>query len=516
MIVLDFSKEHRISLQKSRSIFRVLAGLLLLALTPLVLTACGSAEENTVQVTSIDKLCKARVGVQIGTTTEIAINDYLKNHDCPLAERYNNSPDAIAALNQGKLDAVVMDELPAKRFVADNPGLQLLDTPFKTKTYAAILPKGSEDLLYRINDIIDDVNENKIFDQLYDTYVTGTQNFHYTPTVTEGADFVIATSPDFPPYEFYKDNRITGIEMEIAAIIADRLGMKLKIESMEFDSIINAVSSGKVQAGFAGFSKTAERARVINFTNDIGTTRIMVIVPSAAVGAAADKSLKERFYENFIKEDRWLLLAKGLGVTIVISVFAALLGFMGGAVLATIRVLHHHTSRFAALSFLIRVYVNIIRGTPVMVQLLIIYYVIFAAVDIDKILVAIIAFGLNSMAYTTEIFRSGFMAIPGGQFEAGYALGLRPFTLIKRVIFPQALKNCLPALANEGVSLIKETSICGYIGLMDLTRGGVVIRNTTFEAFLPLLAVALIYLTIIGTLSAGVSRLERSMKKNDK
>jgi polar amino acid transport system substrate-binding protein len=242
----------------------------------------------------------------------------------------------------------------------------------------------------------------------------------------------------------------------------------------------------------------------------------MVIVPSAAVGAAADRSLKERFYENFIKEDRWLLLAKGLGVTIVISVFAALLGFMGGAVLATIRVLHHHTRRFAALNFLIRLYVNIIRGTPVMVQLLIIYYVIFAAVDIDKILVAIIAFGLNSMAYTTEIFRSGFMAIPRGQFEAGYALGLRPFTLIRRVIFPQALKNCLPALANEGVSLIKETSICGYIGLMDLTRGGVVIRNTTFEAFLPLLAVALIYLTIIGTLSAGVSRLERSMKKNDK
>uniref|UniRef100_UPI003863E1A0 transporter substrate-binding domain-containing protein n=1 Tax=Succinimonas sp. TaxID=1936151 RepID=UPI003863E1A0 len=323
MIFLNFSKEHRMTPPGSRGIFRILAGLLLLALTPLFLTACGSAEERSVQVTSIEKLCQARVGVQIGTTTEIAINDYLKNHDCPLAERYNNSPDAIAALNQGKLDAVVMDELPAKRFVADNPGLQLLDTPFKSESYAAILPKGSEDLLYRINDIIDDVNENKIFDQLFDTYVTGTQNFHYTPTVTEGEYFVIATSPDFPPYEFYKDNRITGIEMEIAAIIADRLGMKLKIESMEFDSIINAVSSGKVHAGFAGFSKTAERARVINFTNDICTTRIMVIVPSAAVGASADRSLKERFYENFIKEDRWLLLAKGLGVTIVISVFAA-------------------------------------------------------------------------------------------------------------------------------------------------------------------------------------------------
>ena len=151
-----------------------------------------------------------------------------------------------------------------------------------------------------------------------------------------------------------------------------------------------------------------------------------------------------------------------------------------------------------------------------MVQLLIIYYVIFAAVDIDKILVAIVAFGINSMAYTTEIIRSGIQAIPEGQFEAGYALGLRPFTIMRHIVLPQAFKNVLPALANEGISLIKETSICGYIGLMDLTRGGVVIRNTTFEAFLPLLAVALIYLAIIGTLSAGVSRLERRLKKNER
>ena len=120
------------------------------------------------------------------------------------------------------------------------------------------------------------------------------------------------------------------------------------------------------------------------------------------------------------------------------------------------------------------------------------------------------------MAYTEEIIRAGMKSVPTGQFEAGYALGLKPFTIIRHIILPQAFKNNLPALANEGISLIKETSICGYIGLMDLTRGGVVIRNTTFEAFMPLLAVALIYLAIIGTLSACVARLERNLKKNER
>ncbi|WP_274968595.1 ABC transporter substrate-binding protein/permease [Succinimonas amylolytica] len=500
----------------SRQHFHSVAGLLLTVLAVLTLPGCSS-ETETREITTVEDLCQARIGVQIGTTTELAINDYLKKHECPLAERFNSTPDAVAALNQGKLDAVLTDELPARRFVEDNPNLRLLDTPFQTESYAAILPKNQEDLLTKFNAIIDDMSREGVYDQLYDTFVNGTGNFHYTPSTWEGQpELVIATSPDFPPYEFYKDGQITGIEMEMAAIIADRLHRPLKIESMEFDSIINAVSSGKVHAGFSGFSKTEERAKVINFTHDICTTRIMVIIPAAAAAAARDLTFTDRLYNNFIKEDRWQLLAKGLGVTILISVFAALIGLMGGTVMATIRVMNHRTGRFAIPSLIIRLFVNIIRGTPVMVQLLIIYYVIFAAVDIDKILVAIVAFGINSMAYTTEIIRSGIQAIPEGQFEAGHALGLRPFTIMKHIVLPQAFKNVLPALANEGISLIKETSICGYIGLMDLTRGGVVIRNTTFEAFLPLLAVALIYLAIIGTLSAGVSRMERSLKKNER
>ena len=151
-----------------------------------------------------------------------------------------------------------------------------------------------------------------------------------------------------------------------------------------------------------------------------------------------------------------------------------------------------------------------------MVQILIIYYVIFAAVDINKILVAILAFGLNSAAYVAEIVRSGIMAVDEGQFEAGRSLGLTYPMTMTNIILPQAVKNILPALGNEFINLLKETSISGYIGLADLTRGGVIIQSLTYEAFLPLIAVALIYLAIVMALTAGVNKLERSLRTNER
>lgn len=151
-----------------------------------------------------------------------------------------------------------------------------------------------------------------------------------------------------------------------------------------------------------------------------------------------------------------------------------------------------------------------------MVQLLIIYYVIFASVNTSKILVAVIAFGLNSAAYVAEVVRSGIMAVDNGQFEAGRSLGLNYSQTMKSIILPQAVKNILPALGNEFISLLKETSISGYIGLMDLTKGGDIIRSITYEPFMPLIAVAIIYLVIVMILSYGVGRLERRLKKNER
>ena len=227
-------------------------------------------------------------------------------------------------------------------------------------------------------------------------------------------------------------------------------------------------------------------------------------------------SFSEKFYQNFIQENRYMYLVKGLGNTLLITVFALLIGLVLGFLIAIIRTTHDKIGRVKILNAVCQVYLTVIRGTPVMVQLLIIYYVVFASARIDKLVVASLAFGLNSAAYVAEIIRSGIMSIDNGQMEAGRSLGLSyPMTMLY-IIAPQAFKNVLPALANEFIVLLKETSVSGYIGTMDLTRGGDIIRSTTYEAFLPLIAVALIYLVIVMGLSAGVSKLERRLRSNER
>lgn len=225
-------------------------------------------------------------------------------------------------------------------------------------------------------------------------------------------------------------------------------------------------------------------------------------------------NLQERFVQNFIAEDRWMYLVDGLRVTLEVTLFACLLGLVLGFIIAIIRSTHDTTGRLRFLNFLCKVYLTVIRGTPVVVQLLIIYFVIFGSTDVDKVIVAIIAFGINSGAYVAEIVRSGIMSIDKGQTEASRSLGLSFFQTMRYVIIPQAFKNVLPALANEFIVLLKETSVCGYIALQDLTKGGDIIRGRTYDAFMPLIMVAAIYLVMVCILTALVTRLERRLSNS--
>lgn len=226
-------------------------------------------------------------------------------------------------------------------------------------------------------------------------------------------------------------------------------------------------------------------------------------------------TLKEKFYLNFIKEDRYLYLVDGLKNTLIITLFAVMIGVALGFLVAVIRSTYSKTGKMKVLDKLCGIYLTVIRGTPMMVQLLIMFYIVFVRFN-NKILVAVIAFGINSGAYVAEIVRSGIMSVDQGQFEAGRSLGFSYARTMWFVIMPQAFKNVLPALANEFIVLLKETSICGYIGLTDLARGGDIIRSRTYEAFLPLIGVAVIYLIMVAGLSALVKRLERRLRTSDR
>ncbi len=227
-------------------------------------------------------------------------------------------------------------------------------------------------------------------------------------------------------------------------------------------------------------------------------------------------SLKDSFYENFIVDDRWKYLTDGLKNTLLITILAILIGIILGFIVAIIRATHDKTGKMKILNFFAKIYLTIIRGTPVVVQLMIIYFVIFGSVNINKVFVAVLAFGLNSGAYVAEIVRSGIMSIDNGQFEAGSSLGLSYRQTMTSIILPQAFKNVLPALANELIGLLKDSSVAVYIAIADLTKGGDVIRSQTYDPFLPLIAVAVIYLVMVMFLTSLVTKLERRLAKNDK
>ena len=237
--------------------------------------------------------------------------------------------------------------------------------------------------------------------------------------------------------------------------------------------------------------------------------------------------LKADFELNFIEDGRWKWLLEGLGNTLIITFFALLIGLAIGIIVAAVRSTHDKNRESMAMHkgigyYLLKlangichVYLTVFRGTPIVVQLLIMYFIVFAT-SRDSLTIAIIAFGINSGAYVAEILRGGIMSIDNGQFEAGRSLGFNYPQTMYHIIIPQVFKNVLPTLCNEFIVLLKETSVAGYVGIVDLTKAGDLIRGRTFSAFMPLIAVALIYLVMVIILSALVGVLERRLRRSER
>ena len=476
-----------------KRLFMLSVVLVLSLASTLTLTACGSKiPENT--VFSVDDLAGKSVGVQLGTTGDIYVSDMESDGSGTKVERYNKGNDAIQALKQGKIDAVVIDAQPAKAFIAANNELMILDEEFVTEEYAICLAKNNLSLTEKVNEALNVLIANGTVNKIINNYIgENASKEAYVPTSSgSNGTLTIAVNAYFEPYEYYSNGKVCGIDIDISNAIADYLNMKIDVEDMEFDSIITAVSSGKADFGISGITVTEERLKNIDFSIPYTTSSQVVIVRNNDIKASGS-GFADKFKSDFIDDARYQYLLTGLRNTLIIAICAALIGIVIGFLIAIVRSNHDKT-----------------------VQLLIIYYVIFSSVHINKIVVALLAFGINSGAYVAEIFRSGIMSIDNGQFEAARSLGLNYRQTMIQVILPQAFKNVLPALANEFIVLLKETSISGYIGLNDLTRGGDIIRSITYDPMLPLFGVALIYLVLVVILSSLVKKLERRLRSNER
>ncbi len=510
-------------MRKMQTRKRSLAVILLAALMLLTLTACGQKNADQAPdkvISGVDDLEGAKIGVQIGTVGDTYASDYEGDDAGTEVARYNKGADAVQALKQNKIDCVIIDEQPALAFVDKNPELKILDEEFTNEDYAICVAKGNDELLDKINGALDELKQDGTLESIINNYIgedAGKTPYVAADDVTrDNGTLTMATNAAFPPYEYYENGTIVGIDADMAQAIADKLGMNLVISDMEFDSIIAAVQSGKADFGAAGLTVTEDRLKNINFSESYTTAKQVIIVNTGE--GANQQSLVEKFKQVFIEKDRWQYIPKGLRNTLIITLFAGVIGIILGFLFAIIRVANDRNDEkklgIRILNAIVKVYLTIFRGTPMMVQLLIMYYVIFASVKANPIMTAVLAFGLNSGAYVAEAIRAGIMSVEIGQFEAGRSLGFTYGQTMIHIILPQAVKNALPAMCNEFIALLKESSIVGYIGLIDLTKAGDIIRSNTYEAFMPLIAVALVYLVIVMFLTFLVGRLERRLKKD--
>ncbi len=494
--------------------FFLLGAMLLLGL----LSGCKQAPN----VNSVEEIKGSIIGVQMGTVSDLAVSQMDGDEAGTEVMRFSSNLEALEALLQHKISCFILDQEPAKAFAAKYPNLKVLEGNFATDQYAAIIAKDNLELLSQVNEVLGQLKSDGTLDRIVEHYtssysnhgISSVTNFKHADDSAYTQPLILATDPSFPPFEYRVGDKIDGIDIEIGRAIAARMGRKLQVADFEFEAIINVVTSHKADIGLSGFSITEERKQFVSFSQPYVDTAQMVLVN--ANDNAVNSSLWERFEYNFINNDNYKFLVNGLFITIMVSFFACLIGVGLGTVIATIRVSHDLNGSCRILNWICHIYLTVIRGTPVMVQLMIVYFVIFSSVNIDKILVASLTFGINSAAYVAEIIRAGIMSIDRGQMEAGRALGLKYRSIMRFIILPQAFKNILPALANEFITLIKETSIVGFIGLADLTRGGMMIRNITYDAMFPLLSVAAIYLVMVVILTKLVAILEMRLKKNER
>lgn len=493
--------------------------LFLLLILSFLMTGCGKKQEP-LAVTTVEQLEGTKIGVQMGTTGAIYAEDYENDGKGTEVIRYNKGADAIQALKQMKIDCVLIDEQPAMAFVEKNQELSIADEEFALEDYAICVAKENTELLYKINDALEQIKRNGTMDKIVANYI-GEEKGMYPYVSPEGVTgkngkLNMATNVAFPPYEYFEGSEAVGIDVDMMQAIADILDMELVITDMEFDSIIMAVQSGKADVGAAGLTVTEDRLKNISFSNSYTTAKQVIIYHN---GKEEKKmSLGEKFYNTFIEKERWQYLPKGILNTILITVFSGLIGILIGAMVANVRVSYERNDKRSVgiriWNTIFKAYITVFRGTPMVVQLLIMYYVVFAQTAVNPLIAAILAFGLNSGAYLSEAIRSGIMAIDIGQFEAGRSLGFTYRQTVQYIIMPQAIKVSLPAIFNEYIALLKESSIVGYIGLMDLTKAGDIIRSNTYEAFLPLISVALVYLVLVMIMTSFVTRLERRLKRD--
>lgn len=426
---------------------------------------------------------------------------------------YNSVSDEITALKGGKVAAVALDEPMARLAVAKNAGIAIMAEQIVEDHYGLVLPKDSE-LTEQIDEILIRFRTDGTMEALAEKWLGADESIKKLPESeypgNAGTLRFIHDNTSEPMSYVGGNGQDLGYDVELVMLVAQELDMKLEISAANFDALMPSIQGGKADIAAGCISITPEREKMVDLTVPYYAGSVVLVVrdgqdvESIKEGEGFLSGLAASFERTFITENRWKLVLNGLEVTVIISVFSGLTGSLIGFGVCMFR-----RSGTKPVALFAATFIRIIQGTPIVVFLMILYYVIFAPLrDISAVLVAVIGFSVNFGAYVSEMMRTGIEAVDKGQIEAATALGYNRMQTFRKVTFPQAARHFLPVFKGEFISMVKMTSVVGYIAVQDLTKVSDIIRSRTLEAFFPLIATAVIYFVIANILTVFLSLIE--------
>jgi His/Glu/Gln/Arg/opine family amino acid ABC transporter permease subunit len=464
------------------------------------------------KLTSLEDLKDKRIGVLLGSAQDVYAT---KTYPAAKIFDFDSSSDLVQGLKSGKVDAAFYDEEPLRDVLQESDGLAVFGDNLFSSEVGAGFNKNAPDLRDNFNRFLAQIKANGTYAEMVARWITRRETrMPRIDTPKNAGVLAVGVSAGGAPFTMVHDNELMGFDVELAKRFAASLGKDVKFSDMQFSGLIGAVASGKVDMIVASIYITGERKQQIDFSDPyyaMGNRAFALKSSLASAGGSAAsggpsfwQSVESSFQSNIIHEKRYLLIWDGLKTTVLLSVLATVFGTLLGALVCMMRMSRHNFLNVPA-----KIYISILRGTPVLVLLMLIFYVVFASIDISPVLVATVAFGMNFAAYVSEMFRTGIEGIDTGQTEAGIAMGFSRLKTFLYIVLPQALRRILPVYKGEFISLVKMTSIVGYIAVQDLTKASDIIRSRTFDAFFPLVMVAILYFFISWTLMQSLQYVER-------
>lgn len=456
-----------------------------------------------------------KMGVRTGSIQDAYTAQYLPEASILY---YEGISDMIVALTSGKIDGFMTVTTRVPFILRENAKLAALELegPLDHVAFMAARADFSQELLVQLNAYIVSIKENGLFAELYAQWFTATD--HYPEVIAlsalsaENGTIRYAAQGNMEPISFMLGGELTGLELDLLSRFCQEYGYGLTVTESNIAGMLAGITSGKYDLAGGGLAITEERRQSVDFSESYHSYGQWIITRAAGeaggdAGASSELSffakIADSFQKTFIRESRWKLIASGMAITLLISVMSGILGTVFGFGMSFLRM-----SKRKGLSGIAKVLIRLIQGVPLVVLLMILYYVVFGTVDLNAIVVAIIGISLNFGIYVGEMLRTGIEAVPKGQVEASLALGYNNVQTFRKVIFPQAARQILPVYKGEFISMVKMTSVVGYIAVQDLTKVSDIVRSRTYEAFFPLIVTAVIYFILAWALTSLLNLIE--------